>query len=111
MSGVRSGAVRRLCRKGDRIGSEKGGRTNLHSEGRVRAQGHCLRITTGQCRGSRNRPVPFLLWRHLRKDGQRVNLDAEIMMEIMQMTDAQKVEVLSFAKVKVLRHKEDFDVP
>ncbi len=39
-----------------------------------------------------------------------MNLDAEIMMEIMQMTDAQKVEVLSFAKVKVLRHKEDLDV-
>ncbi|MDY5772466.1 MAG: hypothetical protein SPK32_03380 [Bacteroidaceae bacterium] len=37
-----------------------------------------------------------------------MNLDAEIMMEIMQMTNAQKEEVLSFAKA--LRHKEDRSV-
>ena len=37
-----------------------------------------------------------------------MNLDAEIMMEIMQITNAQKEEVLSFAKV--LRHKEDRSV-
>ena len=37
-----------------------------------------------------------------------MNLYAEIMMEIMQMTNAQKEEVLSFAKA--LRHKEDRSV-
>ena len=35
-------------------------------------------------------------------------MDAEIMMEIMQMTNAQKEEVLSFDKA--LRHKEDRSV-
>ena len=38
MLGIRSGPVRRLCGKGDRVGSEEGGCANLHPEGRVGAQ-------------------------------------------------------------------------
>ena len=37
-----------------------------------------------------------------------MSLPEEIMMEVMQMTDAQKAEVLDFARA--LRQKEDSDI-
>ena len=37
-----------------------------------------------------------------------MSLPEEIMVEVMQMTDAQKAEVLDFAKA--LRRKEDSDI-
>ena len=40
--------------------------------------------------------------------GVPVSLPEEIMVEVMQMTDAQKAEVLDFAKA--LRRKEDNDI-